>query len=287
MKKILLLLVILFTNIIVINAASLKKDDQQIKIEVINAFNSEYILDILFVEEDNVNNNTIPSLSANYIEKINIIRQYDFDDEFKNSLIRGSIETLEGNLKGIQLQGSKKVHNFVYNTYQEDSFGSISEKRINYIKIIVVDDDNNVQISEILELKQYNSYVKYNYENHLAIVINPSLNIIYFTLFSVLISLLISLFIFTKLKFNIKELLIKFGLITGLASTTLTMLVANALYYDNGLFALYTLIILGIINILFQSIILYSINKHKKAFLFGFLSAFINMIIVFLVILLI
>lgn len=287
MKKLLLIIIMLFANITVFNAASLKNDDQKITIQVINSSNSEYVLDILFNEEGVALENAIPSYSITYLEKINIIKEYDIEDGFSNSLIRGSVEDLQGNLQGAQFRGAKKNHIFSYNTFQEDSFGKSSERKINVIKIIVVDEFNNVKTSEELELKQYNSNIRYDYEKHIATVINPSMEIIVFTLFIMIISLLISLFLFLKLKFNIKDNLSKFGVITGLASITVTILVINALYYDNGLFAFYTLLILGTINILVQSLIFYSSYKNKNAFVFGLVSPLINMIVTFFFILLI
>lgn len=287
MKKLLLILIMFFTNITILNAASFKNDDQIITINVKNSDNSDYILDILFIEEDDAIDNVIPDLSLSDLEKVRIIKEYTGEEKFTNSLIRGSVETLEGNLKGMQVKGAKKMHTFSYNTFQEDSFGKSSERKINVIKIIVIDENNKVKVSEKLVLKQYSSRIVYDYENHTAVVINPSLEIVLFTLFIIIISLLISFFIFIKMKFNIKDNLSMFGVITGLASITVVILVANALYYDNGLFAFYTLLILGTINVVLQCLVFSSVYKSKKAFAFGLLSSLVNMIVTLLTILLI
>lgn len=287
MKKIFLLIIILLTNIIVLKAVSLQNNDQTITIKVINSNDNEYVLDILFFEEEAVNENDFPIFPNTYLEKINLIKEYMIEDGFTNSLIRGSVENLAGDLKGIKFKGNRKIHTFTYNTFQEDSFGKSSERKITSIKIIIVDEINNIEISDELIIKQYHSNINYNYENNIAVVSNPSLDIILFTLFIVFVSLAISLFLFIKMKFNIKEYFSKFGIITGLGSITVTILVANAMYYDNGLFALYSLLILGTINIIVQALIFSQAYKNIKAFAFGILSPLVNMIVTLLVILLI
>lgn len=287
MKKIILIFIILLSNVTILKAATLKNSDQEIKIVVKNSENKEYILDILFYEEEKGYENIIPHLSASELEKANIIKNYLSEDNFNNSLLRGSIEKLEGNLKGTQLSHARKIHSFIYDTFQEDGLKNSNKRKINNLKIIIVDNNNKVMVSEELEIKQFSSLIEYDFSTNTAKVQSPSLDIIIFTIFSVVISLFFSFVLFIKMKFDMKNDLVKFATISSLTSITTTILTANALYIDNALFAFYTLLIVGFLSIVIQVILLASYKKNKRSFLFGIISPLINIIVTFMILLLI
>lgn len=272
MKKIILIFIILLSNVTILKAATLKNSDQEIKIVVKNSENKEYILDILFYEEESGYENIIPHLSASELEKANIIKNYLLDDNFNNSLLRGSIENLEGNLKGTQLSHARKTHSFIYDTFQEDGLKNSNKRKINNLKIIVVDNNNKVMVSEKLEIKQFSSLIEYDFSTNSAKVQSPNLDIIIFTIFSVVISLFFSFVLFIKMKFDMKNDFMKFATISSLTSITTAILTANALYIDNALFAFYTLLIVGFLSIFIQVILLSSYKKKKASFLFGIIS---------------
>lgn len=283
MKKILLILITILTFTNITTFAS-RNDNPTIKVFVANA-DEDYYLDVLINEVAEGQLSSYNNLDTLDQIKLNKIKNYD--DDFSSSIIKGSARQFSGNVLGVY-NGETILHSFNYDINSNtNSYSEAFQNRFKEIKLIIVSEDNQIEVSDIITLKEFDTAIYYDYQTNKYTLRSPNLNIMIFIIFALLITLIIDVALFISLGFNIAKNLKSFIVLNVIINGLISFIVSNAYYLDAYSFTIKNLYLLEIINFLIKIIFYPIILKSKKSFIFATLSSIISFVTTYLILLII
>lgn len=255
--KMSLVVLLLFLNIN-INVKATRSSNRSLDI-YINNFNQsidEYYVDILVKGES-------CSVESSE-EKIKIVQGYHEDGFI------GAVSCLDNIKKTVVTsERHRDLHRFEGNLPSE-------------FKVIIVDRNNEVIVSELVNTEAYNSIIYFNVTKNEIKIQNLFFNVMALFAFSFILIIIIKVIIMYLLKIDFNQNLKTFLTINIIGVGLMSIIVSMSTYIDGYLFAYKTLFVLGAILLVLESLIFtfaVKTSSLKRRLSYGVLANIFGMLI--------